>query len=303
MNIANALDAPYEGAWGMKIKESYIEEIAMAGFNSVRLPICWTAHISGSPPYSIDPNFLNRVDEILGWCFKRNLTVIITIHYFNELYDYPDDEINRQKFLSIWDQLTKHYLGTKPDHLIFEPLNEPHNNLTPEKWNKMIPEILNVIRKTDTDRTLIIDIAEWGYHTFIEQLKIPENERNVIVSVRYYLPYDFTNQGASWAIGSDDWRGISWTGTPGQEEAVIEHLEFIKKWSEKNNRPITIGEFGAIVEAIHEHRVIWTKFVRTQFEKYGFSWCYFDFGASFKAYNIEKNKWLKGFPDVFFDKH
>ena len=35
MNFGNALEAPHEGEWGLMIKESYIQEVKDAGFNSV----------------------------------------------------------------------------------------------------------------------------------------------------------------------------------------------------------------------------------------------------------------------------
>lgn len=301
INIGNALEAPNEGDWGLVIQESYIEEIAKAGFNSVRLPICWSAHAKNTAPYSIDPIFLKRVDEIMGWCLSRKLAVIITIHHFNELYENPDNGIYRQKLLSIWEQLSNHYRGKYPETLIFEPLNEPHANLDAEKWNNFILEILKTIRRIEPDRTLIIDVPEWGYHGALRKLQIPGEEKNVIVSVRYYIPYDFTHQGAHWAEGSEKWMGLSWTGTPEEKNAVISHMNLIATWAKEHNRPITIGEYGAIIDARHEYRVIWTRFVRSQFEKFGFSWSYFDFGIRFRAYDINNHTWLKGFPGVFFD--
>ena len=63
MNFGNALEAPKEGEWGLTIQESYIQAVADAGFDSVRLPICWPAHVSGTSPGKIDDKFLRRVDE------------------------------------------------------------------------------------------------------------------------------------------------------------------------------------------------------------------------------------------------
>src|SRR5659263_707689 len=60
INFGNALEAPNEGEWGLVIKESYIQAVADAGFNSVRLPICWSAHMSTSAPYTINAVFLQR---------------------------------------------------------------------------------------------------------------------------------------------------------------------------------------------------------------------------------------------------
>jgi endoglucanase len=301
MNIGNALEAPNEGEWGLVIKQSYIQAIGEAGFNSVRLPICWPAHTSAMAPYSIDPAFIERVDEVMEWCFDEGMTVIITIHHFNELYDHPLDETYRNMFFAIWDQLTEHYLGTSGEILIFELLNEPHSNMTAEIWNDLIPEILGVVRDIDTNRTLIIDAPDWAYHGAILKLEIPEEEQNVIVSVRYYLPYDFTHQGAHWAEGSDAWLGTTWTGTANQKNTVLTDMELVKEWSEQHNRPVTVGEYGAIVNAAHEDRITWTRYVRSRFEANGFSWSYFDFGVYFRAYDTEHNEWLEGFPGVFFD--
>ncbi len=301
MNFGNALEAPSEGEWGMVIKQSYIAAVAEAGFTSVRLPICWSVHTDNNAPYSIDPVFIQRVDEIIDWCFDEGLAVIITIHHFNEFYDSPANETYRRMFFSIWDQLSTHYRETDSEKLIFELLNEPHSTMTAEIWNGLIPEILEVVREIDTNRTLIIDVPDWAYHGSIGKLVIPEEEQNVIVSVRYYLPYDFTHQGAHWAEGSDEWLGNTWTATTDEKNTVLADMDLIRDWAEQHNRPITVGEYGAIILAAHEDRITWTRYVRSRFEANGFSWSYFDFGVYFRSYDIENNRWLEGFPGVFFD--
>jgi endoglucanase len=298
MNFGNALEAPKEGEWGLTIQESYIKAVADAGFDSVRLPICWPAHVSGTSSGLIDAKFLRRVDTIVGWCLKRKLAVIITIHHFNALYEKPEDETLRKLFFFIWRQLTAHYIGYSHEKLFFEVLNEPHDNLTSDKWNDLIPEILAVVRAGDKDRTLIIDAADYAFHGSIEKLAIPDGERNVIVSVRCYLPYPFTHQGAHWVAGSDKWLGKKWSGSAEELAVVNTDLKLVKDWSARNKRPVTFGEFGSIAKADNQSRVTWTKGVRKRFEANGFSWCYFDFGVIFKAYDVEKRDWLPGFKDA-----
>jgi len=295
INLGNALEAPNEGEWGLIIEERFIDSIQQAGFNSVRIPICWSSHMDSNYPYKIGETFLARVDQVVNWCLDRNLAVIITIHHFNELYDFPDNTTYRNMFFSIWEQLTEHYKQTDCDKLIFEPLNEPHNNLSADKWNQLIPEILNVIRSLDVDRTLILDVPDYGYHQSVAKLVIPDNEKNIIISVRYYLPYEFTHQGAHWAEGSDKWLGNTWTGTSSEKNAVTADMDFIKVWAEENKRPVTIGEWGSIIYCDHESRLTWTEFVHQQIEESGFSSTYFDFGVYFRAYDLENDHWLDGF--------
>lgn len=300
INFGNALESPNEGDWGMVIKESYIQAIADAGFNSVRLPISWSTHITNTYPYTIDPTFLHRIDEIMNWCLQRNLAVIITIHHFDNLYNYPDNAVYKNMFFAIWNQLTDHYLSIDHERLFFEVLNEPEVNLTADKWNLLMPQIVDSIRSKDTDRTLIIDGPNYAYHASLVDLNIPESIQNVIVSTRYYLPYQFAQQGSWWNTWTDmnQFLGTTWTGTDSEKKSVLTDLAFIKNWSTTHNRPITIGEYGSIMYADNQSRLTWTNYVRTQFENNGFSWSYFDFGVVFKVYSLIENKWLNGFVEA-----
>ena len=36
-----------------------------AGFDSVRIPIKWSAHAAKTAPYTIDPAFMDRVDHVV----------------------------------------------------------------------------------------------------------------------------------------------------------------------------------------------------------------------------------------------
>jgi endoglucanase len=44
INLGNALEAPKEGDWGVKLKAEYFKAIKDAGFATVRLPVRWSAH-------------------------------------------------------------------------------------------------------------------------------------------------------------------------------------------------------------------------------------------------------------------
>jgi endoglucanase len=295
INFGNALEAPNEGEWGLTIKESYIQAVSEAGLNSVRIPISWSTHTSYKYPYAIVPAFLQRIDEVMSWCLKRKLAVIITIHHFDDLYNNPDDTVYRNMVFSIWKQLSNHYKSISHDSLFFEVMNEPEVNLTAEKWNLFLPQILDSIRKIDMDRTLIIDGPDYAWHGSLSKLIIPPTEQNVIVSTRYYLPMNFAQQGAWWMPDMNKYLGTTWTGTNSEKSSVLADMAIIQYWSSTHNRPVTIGEWGSIMYADNQSRLTWTNYIRTQFEANGFSWSYFDFGVAFKAYSIAENKWLPGF--------
>lgn len=292
VNLGNALEAPTEGEWGMVIEEEFIQLISDAGFDAVRIPVRWNAHAMQSVPYTIADSFFERVDEVIRWALERDLKVVLNIHHYNTLFEKP--QAHRERFLSIWDQIAKHY-HDKPNDLIFEVLNEPHGNLSPSLWNRYLARAIEVIRVSNPYRTLVIGTAPWGGIDGLKDLSIPENERNVIVTVHYYNPFQFTHQGASWAgEQADEWVGRMWTANERQKAALGKDFDTVEEWAESHNRPIYLGEFGAYSAAPQESREIWTDYVRSAAEKRDFSWSYWEFGAGFGIYNRETNEWRDG---------
>ncbi len=126
VNLGNAFDAPSEGEWGVVIQEEYFQMIKDAGFNSVRLPVRWSAHAMDKPPYTIDPNFMKRVDWAVNCALSRNLPIMLNVHHYGELYANPAKE--KERYLALWKQIAEHFKGC-PDILVFELLNEPQKEL------------------------------------------------------------------------------------------------------------------------------------------------------------------------------
>jgi len=122
-------------------------------------------------------------------------------------------------------------------------------------------------------------------------MKLPASERNVIVTVHYYLPFPFTHQGAEWVDGADAWLGTKWTGSNIETYAVDKDLDVAASWSAKNHRPIYLGEFGAYSKADQESRHLWTDYVARAAESRNFSWAYWEFCAGFGVYDREKADW------------
>src|SRR5437660_11172198 len=89
INLGNALEAPHEGDWGVRLKEEYFERIAAAGFDSVRIPVRWSAHAAEAPPYTIDEKFIERVDWTVDQALKRKLSVVLNMHHYDGMMDDP----------------------------------------------------------------------------------------------------------------------------------------------------------------------------------------------------------------------
>jgi endoglucanase len=291
VNLGNALEAPREGEWGVTLQEEYFKVIKDGGFNSIRVPIRWNAHANAKAPYTIDPAFFDRVDWVIKNAEQQDLTVILDFHNYLEMMESPG--ANKQRFVGIWEQIAEHYRGA-PDSVYFELLNEPNGSLgTTNSWNQILDEAIKVIRKTNPRRTIVVGPGNWNSIPSLFDLKLPEEDRNLIVTFHYYQPFQFTHQGADWAAGSDAWMGTTWMGKTVEKESITMDLNLAKAWSNKHRRPIFMGEFGAYSKADMDSRARWTEFMARSAEEHGFSWAYWEFCSGFGVYDSALKQWVE----------
>ena len=109
----------------------------------------------------------------------------------------------------------------------------------------------------------------------------------MIVTFHYYLPFEFTHQGAEWAQGSDTWLGTKWEGTTSQRDSLDFDLDVAARWGKEQQRPIYLGEFGAYSKAEIDSRVRWTDFMARSAEAKGMSWAYWEFRSGFGIYEAQ----------------
>ncbi|MBN2774423.1 MAG: cellulase family glycosylhydrolase, partial [Prolixibacteraceae bacterium] len=128
VNFGNMFEAPSEGEWGAVWKTEYSKMISELGFSHVRIPIRWEPESRSSivPPYTINPNFLNRMKQVVDSALNNGLYAIINMHHHEALYENPTG--NKARFLAQWQQIAD-FFKDYPDSLLFEILNEPHGNL------------------------------------------------------------------------------------------------------------------------------------------------------------------------------
>ena len=197
-----------------RFKAGHFRLIKEGGFDTVRINLHPFRHMDPSGEHALSPSWLKVLDWAVEQALKNDLMVILDLHEFNAMGKDPQG--NRAKFLAFWRQVAPRYRET-PKNIVFELLNEPSRELTPELWNVYYREALAIIRRTNPTRTVIVGPPSWNSVKHLDSLELPEEDRNLIVTVHYYTPMDFTHQGASWADRRDK-TGVEWRGTP--EEMV-----------------------------------------------------------------------------------
>ncbi len=310
INMGNFFESPsYEGEWNgnLTIKDSDFANIRAAGFASVRIPVRWNAHALNDAPYTIDPQFLERVQEVVDQALAHDLRVIINTHHYNELfYNRRELKHHMARLNGIWDQLADHFtLADYPeDQLVFEFLNEPHEAVGVREWNTMVDDLVELIwqDKATTQnnelgqRKIMIGTADWGGPFKLPDLRLPEacNADNTIITVHFYEPMPFTHQGAEWTPGAMDWVGTRWLGSKREQQTLFNYLNAVSRWNEKPGRgfEINIGEFGVYSKVSRpEDQRAWTAFIARESEKRDFSWHYWEYSSGFGAYDPYAKKW------------
>jgi aryl-phospho-beta-D-glucosidase BglC (GH1 family) len=287
INLGNMFEAPSETAWGNPFKEAYISQIADLGFQHIRVPIRWDVadRTQLTPPYTVNPQFLARIKSVVDLAISKRLYVIINLHHHDELFTNP--AAAKARFISQWQQIATYFKGYD-NQLVFEVLNEPHDALTPALWNTYFAEALTEIRKTNPTRKVLLGTASYGGTTGVRDLD-PPNDPNLVLSVHYYNPFNFTHQGADWVGNKDKYIGTQWEDLTWERNQVIADFEYAIQWAKQKNMPLHVGEFGSYEFADMDSRARWTTFIARWLESQGASWAYWEYSAGFGIYDPTKN--------------
>jgi endoglucanase len=288
INMGNTLEVPDDEDWGFELTPGYFEQIWAAGFQSVRLPVQWSAHLSDPAACIISAEFFNRVDRAVDWALTENLVVVLDVHHF----DLNQDTLEKSQscLYAIWSQISDHY-QTYPDTLLFELLNEPQAQLSTQAWNEMIARITGLIREKNPARILIVGGKNWNAYDQLSALSLPSDDPYLMGTFHYYLPFEFTHQGASWVTGSEANVGRKWLGNITERDLIMNHFNQVATWAKQTGIPVYLGEFGSYEKADLASRIRWTAFIREQAESRNFAWAYWEFGAGFGIFDLETQQW------------
>ncbi|MGC4093297.1 MAG: glycoside hydrolase family 5 protein [Polyangiaceae bacterium] len=285
-NLGNSLDVPDgETAWGNpKTTPELMQAVAQSGFDLVRIPVTWSKHTGSGPDFTIEPAWLARVSEVVGYARDAGLHAVINVHHdgadgfagvewltLNDAQGNTTDANNavvRTRFVAVWKQIAKHF-ANYGEELLFESMNEIHDGYgTPDPRhftfiNELNQEFVNLVRASggnNAQRHLVVP----GYNTNIDHtlkgFKLPTDsaQQRLILSVHYYDPYLYALQAKThtWGKGSperDDW---------GQEDFVVTQFDKLKAAFIDRGVPVLIGEYGAThQEGFEDYRRYYMEYV------------------------------------------
>ena len=285
INLGNTLEAcdnnvgiktntplSYETHWGQpKTTQAMIDGMKAAGFDTIRIPVAWMTNATHlyEGDYTIDADYMDRVEEVVRYARKAGMYVIINDHWDGGWYGMFGSESDETRALAMeaykgmWQQIAERFRDYS-DYLIFESANEELGGrfdensplycsdsvvtyLTDDERYALTNEInqtfVDVVRATGgNNATRFLLIA--GYSTDIDQtcddrFQMPKDtvDSKLMVSVHYYDPWSYC--GASSAVSATKWGKVS------DYEYMDQQLAKMTKFTEAGYG-VVIGEYGAL---------------------------------------------------------
>ena len=269
-NFTNKGGLAAETSWqSTKTTQAIIDYVKASGFSSIRIPCAWVmGHISNATTYEIDARWMARVKQIVDYCIKADLYVIINQHWDggwleNNINATGAAKIKNQEVLkAIWTQIAEAFKDYD-EHLLFAGLNEPNadNQSDTDALLEYEQIFINTVRETGGNNSLRTLIVQ-GPTTDIEKTRLyykklptdPAGEGHLMMEVHYYNPWQFwgMEKDESWGNVFYYWgKGNHVTGSTHNptwdcEEAAMKRLLDQMKIQFTNKQiPVILGEFGA----------------------------------------------------------
>lgn len=285
INLGNTLEAcdnnvgiktntplSYETHWGQpKTTQAMIDGMKAAGFDTIRIPVAWMTNATHlyEGDYTIDADYMDRVEEVVCYARKAGMYVIINDHWDGGWYGMFGSEsaetraLAMEAYKGMWQQIAERFRDYS-DYLIFESANEELGGrfdensplycsdsvvtyLTDDERYALTNEInqtfVDVVRATGgNNATRFLLIA--GYSTDIDKtcddrFQMPKDtaDSKLMVSVHYYDPWSYC--GASSAVSATKWGKVS------DYEYLDQQLAKMTKFTEAGYG-VVIGEYGAL---------------------------------------------------------
>lgn len=273
-NVGIKTNAPlsYETHWGQpKTTQAMIDGMKAAGFDTIRIPVAWMTNATHlyEGDYTIDADYMDRVEEVVRYARKAGMYVIVNDHWDGGWYGMFGSEsaetraLAMEAYKGMWQQIAERFRDYS-DYLIFESANEELGGrfdensplycsdsvvtyLTDDERYALTNEInqtfVDVVRATGgNNATRFLLIA--GYSTNIDQtcddrFQMPKDtvDSKLMVSVHYYDPWSYC--GASSAASATKWGKVS------DYEYLDQQLAKMTKFTEAGYG-VVIGEYGAL---------------------------------------------------------
>lgn len=302
------------------IQEDDFARLDSLGFDFVRLPIdeeqFWDEQGNKLP------EAWQLMRNAVDWSLKHHLRIIVDLHiirahYFNAVNEGASntlftDEKAQQGLINLWYQLSDSLKCYSNDSVAYEFMNEPVAD-EHEQWNQLVAKVHKALREREPQRTLVVGSNKWQGHWTFQYLKVPEGDKNIVLSFHYYNPEILTHYGAHWVpvrsyTGKVNYPGVlvskeDYEAAPDSVKPLIEkyttevwNKDVIRQQmndaievAKKYGLQLFCGEWGVYEPVDRELAYAWTKDMLSVFDENGIAWTTWCYDADFGFWDQKKH--------------
>ncbi|QMU29539.1 glycoside hydrolase family 5 protein [Adhaeribacter radiodurans] len=288
--------------------EKDVANIASLGFDHIRLPIdemqMWNE--AGQK----EPEAFALLHDALQWCQKYKLKTIVDLHILRSHYFNAAEKplftqaAAQERFYQCWRDLSAEMNKYPVNQVAYELMNEPVAD-NPEDWNKIVEKAIAVIREKELNRVIVVGSNRWQSHDEFDKLRIPTNDKNILLSFHYYLPFLLTHYQASWTKTAKYNGPVHYPGRTVTDEELAalpadiaslvsdyekSHVKTVYNaqklqqdfqkpldFARKHGLKLYCGEWGALNTAPKADRLRWYQDMVTTLEKNNIAWANWDY--------------------------
>ena len=307
----------------LHIQEDDFARLEELGFDFVRIPIdevqFWDEQGNKLP------EAWDLLNNALDWSKEHNLRAIVDLHiirshYFNAVNEgdkaantlFTSDEA-QEGLINLWRQLSEFLKDRSCDWVAYEFMNEPVAE-EHEQWNQLVAKVHKALRELEPQRTLVIGSNRWQGHETMKYLKVPEGDKNIILSFHYYNPMLLTHYGAWWSPLCAAYKGkVNYPGVLVSKEDYDAAPDAIKPelkqyteevWNidkireqfkdaieaaKKYDLQLFCGEWGVYEPVDRELAYNWYRDMLTVFDEFNIAWTTWCYDADFGFWDQQRH--------------
>lgn len=308
--------------------EKDVKWIASLGYDHIRLPIdeeqMWDSAMNK------EAKAFELMHNCIGWCRDNNLRIIVDLHiirshhFNNKVRPLWTDVREQDKFIALWKELSDEMEKYPNSLLAYELMNEAVTD-SAELWNNLIARAVAEVRTGEPNRKIVIGSNMWQSANTFDELKVPENDPNIILSFHFYSPFPLTHHQASWT-GIKDYTGpvnypgqlIDTANLRGLDSSLVKSLKWdnrvynidtLEKMIQEPIRvanakklPLYCGEFGCLPTVSNQARMAWYNDMVTMLNRNGIAWTNWDYKGAFGIKDRKTGEPIQELIDVLMQK-
>lgn len=285
-----------------KYDETDFAMLKSMGVEIIRLPIHFANLMEPANTGKVYDIVFEKLDEVCDWAEKYQIYLVIDDHSFNsqeEQKNPPDAKAYKEHLEALWPQIAQRYKD-RSEYIIYEIVNEPMGNGDiPAKWYKIQQDMINLIRKYDTNRAIVVTSPNWSSIDTLVKMK-PYKDPNLIYTFHFYEPGLFCTQGTTWSAGTDvknvpfpydksraseiqysdknEWAKGEFSAEgnyqrQGNAKWVNQRIKQAADWGKKNKVRVWAGEMGAAYWINKTDRLAWINAAVAAFKANNIPYC------------------------------